>query len=96
LDEQISDLKRQASLVTLEAARAFVDSTLNEETRRGRSRALIAVDDGCLDDYELAFPTFRTHGLQGVFSPAPSAIRSAKVVNRTVLPSDPLFVVNSR
>jgi peptidoglycan/xylan/chitin deacetylase (PgdA/CDA1 family) len=65
LNEQISYLKRHVSLVTLEEAVAFVDGTINEKTRR--CRVLITFDDGYLDNYEVAFPILRSHGVQGVF-----------------------------
>jgi peptidoglycan/xylan/chitin deacetylase (PgdA/CDA1 family) len=65
LSEQISYMKRHVSLVPLEEALAFVDGTINEKTRR--CRVLITFDDGYLDNYEVAFPILRSHGVQGVF-----------------------------
>src|SRR5580698_9924038 len=65
LNEQISYLKRRVSLITLEEALAFVDGTTREKTRR--CRVLITFDDGYLDNYEVAFPILRTHGVQGAF-----------------------------
>jgi peptidoglycan/xylan/chitin deacetylase (PgdA/CDA1 family) len=64
-NEQISCLKRNFSLVTLEEALAFVDGTIKEKTRH--CRVLITFDDGYLDNYEVAFPILRSHGVQGVF-----------------------------
>jgi len=43
-DEQISDLKRNHSLVTLEEALEFVDGTIKEKACR--CRVLITFDDG--------------------------------------------------
>jgi len=65
LDEQISVLKRQHALVTLEEAFAFADGTNKDRTPR--CRVLITFDDGYLDNYENAFPVLRSHGIQGVF-----------------------------
>lgn len=64
-DEQISYLKRNHSLVTLEEALAFIDGTIKEKACR--CRVLITFDDGYLDNYEIAFPILRSHGAQGVF-----------------------------
>ena len=63
--EQISYVKRNLSLVTLEEALAFVDGTIKERT--SRCRVLLTFDDGYLDNYEVAFPILRSHGVQGVF-----------------------------
>ena len=65
LSDHISYLKRHVSLVTLDEALAFVDGTIHEKTRR--CRVLITFDDGYLDNYEVAFPILRSHGVQGVF-----------------------------
>jgi peptidoglycan/xylan/chitin deacetylase (PgdA/CDA1 family) len=64
-DDQISYLKRQASLVTLDEALEFVEGT--EKNTARRLRVLITFDDGYLDNYDLAFPVLRSHGVQGVF-----------------------------
>jgi peptidoglycan/xylan/chitin deacetylase (PgdA/CDA1 family) len=64
-DEQITYLKRHVDLVTLDEALAFIDGTLKDMTRR--CRALITFDDGYLDNYEIAFPILKAHGVQGVF-----------------------------
>src|ERR1022692_77662 len=65
LSDHISYLKRHVSLVTLDEALVFVDGTIHEKTRR--CRVLITFDDGYLDNYEVAFPILRSHGVQGVF-----------------------------
>jgi peptidoglycan/xylan/chitin deacetylase (PgdA/CDA1 family) len=77
LNEQISYLKRHVSLVTLQEAVAFVDGTINEKTRR--CRVLITFDDGYLDNYQVAFPILRSHGVQGVFFLATSMVGSCFV-----------------
>src|ERR1017187_3188384 len=77
LSDHISYLKRHVSLVTLEEALAFADGTINEKTRR--CRVLITFDDGYLDNYEVAFPILRSHGVQGVFFLATSMVGSCYV-----------------
>jgi peptidoglycan/xylan/chitin deacetylase (PgdA/CDA1 family) len=77
LNEQISYLKRHLSLVTLEEALAFVDGKINEKARC--CRALITLDDGYLDSYEVAFPILRSHGVQGVFFLATSMVGTCYV-----------------
>jgi peptidoglycan/xylan/chitin deacetylase (PgdA/CDA1 family) len=77
LNEQISYLKRHISLVTLQEAMAFVDGTINEKSRR--CRVLITFDDGYLDNYEVAFPILRSHGVQGVFFLATGLVGSCYV-----------------
>jgi len=77
LDEQISYLKRHVSLVNLEEALAFIDGTIHDKTRR--CRALITFDDGYLDNYTVAYPILRSHGVQGVFFLATSLVGSCKV-----------------
>lgn len=77
LSEQISYLKRQVSLVTLEEALAFVNGAIHEKTRR--CRVLITFDDGYLDNYKVAFPILRSEGVQGVFFLATSLVGSCQV-----------------
>jgi peptidoglycan/xylan/chitin deacetylase (PgdA/CDA1 family) len=77
LDDQISYLKRRVSLVTLEEALSFIDGAIREKARR--CRVLITFDDGYLDNYEIAFPILRSHGVQGVFFLATSMVGSSKV-----------------
>jgi peptidoglycan/xylan/chitin deacetylase (PgdA/CDA1 family) len=77
LNEQISYLKRHVSLVTLQEAQAFVHGTLRERTPR--CRVLITFDDGYLDNYQVAFPILRSHGVQGVFFLATSMVGSCSV-----------------
>jgi peptidoglycan/xylan/chitin deacetylase (PgdA/CDA1 family) len=79
LNEQIAYLKRDFSLVTLEEAIAFVDGTINEKSRHRRCRVLITFDDGYLDNYEIAFPILRSHGVQGVFFLATGLVGSCYV-----------------
>ena len=77
LSDQISYLKRNVPLVTLEEALAFVDGTLKEKTPR--CRVLLTFDDGYLDNYEVAFPILRSHGAQGVFFLATGMVGSCCV-----------------
>ena len=76
-NEQISYLKRNHLLVTLEEAMAFVDGATKEKTRR--CRVLITFDDGYLDNYETAFPILRSQGVQGVFFLCTSLVGSSYV-----------------
>jgi peptidoglycan/xylan/chitin deacetylase (PgdA/CDA1 family) len=76
-DEQISYMKRNHWLITLEEALAFVDGTIKEKVRR--SRVLITFDDGFLDNYEVAFPILNSHGVQGVFFLCTSLVGSCHV-----------------
>jgi peptidoglycan/xylan/chitin deacetylase (PgdA/CDA1 family) len=64
-DEEISYLKRNYTLVTLEEALAPPERTSQGKTRR--SRVLITFDDGYRDNYDIAFPILRSHGVPGVF-----------------------------
>jgi peptidoglycan/xylan/chitin deacetylase (PgdA/CDA1 family) len=77
LDEQIAYLKRVVSLVTLEEALAFIEGKLQE--KKPRCRVLITFDDGYLDNYEIAFPVLRSHGVQGVFFLSTGLIGSSSV-----------------
>ena len=77
LDEQVSYLKRHVSVVTLAEAQAFVDGMPGEKTPR--CRVLITFDDGYLDNYQVAFPILRSHGVQGVFFLATSMVGSCSV-----------------
>jgi peptidoglycan/xylan/chitin deacetylase (PgdA/CDA1 family) len=76
-NDQISYLKRQVSLVTLGEALSFIDGTLKDKVRR--CRTLITFDDGYLDNYDIAFPILRSHGVQGVFFLATSMVGSCQV-----------------
>jgi peptidoglycan/xylan/chitin deacetylase (PgdA/CDA1 family) len=77
LDEQISYLKHHVSLVTLQEALAFIDGTIHERARR--CRVLITFDDGYLDNFAVAYPILRSHGVQGVFFLATSLVGSCTV-----------------
>lgn len=75
LDKQVSYLKRHVAIVTLEETLAFIDGTLKE--KKPRCRVLITFDDGYLDNYEVAFPILRSHGVQGVFFLSTSRVGSS-------------------
>lgn len=72
--DQISWLKRHHSLVNLEEALSFVSQTTGE--CKSRCRVLITFDDGYLDNYEIAYPILRSHGVQAVFFLATSMVGS--------------------
>ncbi len=76
-DTHISFLKKNVSLVTLEEALAFVEGT--EKQRARHCRVLITFDDGYLDNYEIAHPILRSHGVQGVFFLVTSMVGSHHV-----------------
>jgi peptidoglycan/xylan/chitin deacetylase (PgdA/CDA1 family) len=81
-DEQISHLKQNASLVTLAEALelvsdAFVSSAVKKTSRR--CRILITFDDGYRDNYDIAYPILKSHGVQGVFFLATSMVGSCAV-----------------
>ena len=69
LDAQIAYFKRRFHMATLEEALAMNSG----HGPRGTS-VLITFDDGYLDNYNLAFPILRSHGVQGVFF-LPTAFR---------------------
>jgi len=75
-NDQIAYLKRHLSLTTLDEALAFLDGT---SQGKRRCRVLITFDDGYLDNYEIAFPILRSHGVQGVFFLATSVVGSCQV-----------------
>ena len=64
-EEQVAFLNRHMTLVTLDEALAFLEGS--DRSRARRCRVLITFDDGYLDNYQLAFPILRTHGVQAVF-----------------------------
>jgi peptidoglycan/xylan/chitin deacetylase (PgdA/CDA1 family) len=76
-NKQISHLKRLVSLVTLEEALAFTEGTIKERTRH--CRVLLTFDDGYLDNYDIAYPILRSHGVQGVFFLATSLVGSCHI-----------------
>jgi peptidoglycan/xylan/chitin deacetylase (PgdA/CDA1 family) len=76
-NDQVSYLKRHDLLVTTEEALAFVNGTMKEKTHR--CRVLITFDDGYLDNYEIAFPILRSHGVGGTFFLATSMVGSSQV-----------------
>ena len=76
-NDQVAYLRRHVSLVTLDEALAFVEGTAKERTRC--CRVLITFDDGYLDNYQLAFPILRSHGVQGVFFLVTSMVGSCQV-----------------
>jgi len=75
LDAQIAFLKKQTRLVTLNDVMEAAD---NRAPLHGPC-ALITFDDGYLDNYGLAFPVLRSHGVQGVFFLPTSYVGTGKL-----------------
>jgi peptidoglycan/xylan/chitin deacetylase (PgdA/CDA1 family) len=63
--------------VTLEEAISYIDGTTKDHARR--CRVLITFDDGYLDNYKVAYPILRSHGLQGVFFLATGMVGSCQI-----------------
>lgn len=61
-DSQIAYFKHRFHMATLEEVFAMIGGDAPPGTS-----VLITFDDGYLDNYTLAFPILRTHGVQGVF-----------------------------
>jgi peptidoglycan/xylan/chitin deacetylase (PgdA/CDA1 family) len=59
---QIAYLKRRFHMATLEEVFAIIAGDAPQ-----RTSVLITLDDGYLDNYTLAFPILRSHGVQAVF-----------------------------
>lgn len=76
-DEQVSHLKRHASVVNLEEALSCIEEKGTQKP--GRCRVLITFDDGYLDNYKIAFPILRSHGIQGLFFLATGIVGSCEV-----------------
>lgn len=76
-DDQISYLKRRLAPVTLEEALAFIDGSSKEKSRH--CRVLITFDDGYRDNFDVAFPILRSHGVQGVFFLASGMVGSTHI-----------------
>lgn len=62
-DWQIAYLKRRYRMTTLDE----VLGLLSGEGLLTEPRVLITFDDGYIDNYQLAYPVLRRHGVQGVF-----------------------------
>lgn len=65
LHDQVVYLKKTVSVVKVDEALAFLHGDTG--ARDSQCRVLITFDDGCIDNYELAFPVLRSLGVQGLF-----------------------------
>jgi peptidoglycan/xylan/chitin deacetylase (PgdA/CDA1 family) len=74
LDSQLGYLKRRYEMATLEKVVAMVNGDAPP-----RASVLITFDDGYLDNYTLAFPVLRRHGVEGVFFLPTAFIGAGKV-----------------
>ena len=63
LDEQLHFLKLRLEIIGLEEAIDIAE----KRTPLRDTRVLLTFDDGYRDNYDLAFPILRSHGVQGVF-----------------------------
>jgi peptidoglycan/xylan/chitin deacetylase (PgdA/CDA1 family) len=63
LEEQVRFLKLHLEIVGLEEAIDIAE----KRTPLRHTRVLLTFDDGYRDNYDLAFPILRSHGVQGVF-----------------------------
>lgn len=63
--DQMAYLRKTADIVTVDEALACLDGA--PTAGRPRCRALVTFDDGCIDNYEVAFPILRSLGIQGLF-----------------------------
>src|SRR5580704_9397156 len=61
-DSQIAYLKRRFHMATLEEVFAMMGGDAPR-----RTSVLVTFDDGYLDNYTVAFPILRSHGVQAVF-----------------------------
>ena len=76
-DEQVGWVKRHLQPVGLDEGVEFVSA--NGRARPGGTRVLFTFDDGYLDNFEIAFPILRSHGLQGVFFLASALVGSDQI-----------------
>ncbi len=77
LDEQVKYLKKNHSLIGLDEAKACITGTVKDRSRH--CRVLLTFDDGYLDNYRIAYPILRSHGVQGVFFLSTGLIGSSVV-----------------
>jgi peptidoglycan/xylan/chitin deacetylase (PgdA/CDA1 family) len=63
LEEQVRFLKLHLEIIGLEEAIDIAE----KRTSLRHTRVLLTFDDGYRDNYDLAFPILRSHGVQGVF-----------------------------
>jgi peptidoglycan/xylan/chitin deacetylase (PgdA/CDA1 family) len=62
-EEQVRFLKLHLKIISLEEAIDIAE----KRTALRHTRVLLTFDDGYRDNYDLAFPILRSHGVQGVF-----------------------------
>jgi len=83
-NEQVAYLKRHLSPVTLQESLDFIDNAEKQKAHIGnhkgrRCRVLITFDDGYLDNFQIAYPILRSHGVQGVFFLATSMVGTCQI-----------------
>ena len=75
LDDQVSYLKSRFHLASLEEVREL----LIRRSAWRQSMVLLTFDDGYLDNYTLAFPILKSHGVQGIFFLATSFVGTRRL-----------------
>jgi len=62
-EAQVGLIKKIYPVITLEEATDFIE----HPNSRGQTRVLLTFDDGYLDNYQIAYPILRSHGVSATF-----------------------------